>query len=232
LRLYFDTSYLGKCYWNEPDGRMVRKLAQQADGVYSSAICIAEIACLAHRTIREGPSAPAEAVIPRDWFLDDMNSGAITAVPVTERLLRRVEATIRALPASCCLRTFDALHLVTATDAGPIIDTCSPPHLISDWSAVPFSPIRTDNEALLRRTTDFAAVNDESRSDCREFKEAVNAGGQLAEPKPDLADTPANPWILNTHRSERRQPEAWPARHVTAPFALLAHAWPTSRRGV
>lgn len=118
MRLYFDTSYLGKCYWNEPDGRMVRKLAQQADGVYSSAICIAEMACVAHRKIREGPISPAEAAIPRDLFLDDVNSGVITAVPVTERLLRRVEATTRALPASCYLRTFDALHLVTAADSG------------------------------------------------------------------------------------------------------------------
>jgi predicted nucleic acid-binding protein len=86
--------------------------------VYSSAICIAEMACLAHRKVREGPTTPAEAVIRRDLFLDDVNNGVITAVPVTERLLRRVEATTRALPPSCHLRTFDALHLVTAADSG------------------------------------------------------------------------------------------------------------------
>jgi predicted nucleic acid-binding protein len=114
LRLYFDTAYLGKCYWNEPDGRLVRELAQQADGLYSSAICIAEMACLAHRKVREGPITPADAVIRRDLFLDDVSNG----VPVTERLLRRVEATTRALPPSCYLRTFDALHLVTAADCG------------------------------------------------------------------------------------------------------------------
>jgi predicted nucleic acid-binding protein len=101
LRLYFDTAYLGKCYWNEPDGRLVRELAQ-----------------LAHRKLREGPISPADAVIRRDLFLDDVNSGVITAVPVTDRLLRRVEATTRALPPSCYLRTFDALHLVTAADSG------------------------------------------------------------------------------------------------------------------
>jgi predicted nucleic acid-binding protein len=118
LRLYFDTAYLGKCYWNEPGGRLVRELAQQADGLYSSAICIAEMACLAHRKLREGQITPADAVIRRDLFLDDVNSGVITAVPVTDRLLRRVEATTRALPPSCYLRTFDALHLVTAADFG------------------------------------------------------------------------------------------------------------------
>jgi len=118
LRLYFDTAYLGKCYWNEPGGRLVRELAQQADGLYSSAICIAEMACLAHRKLREGQITPADAVIRRDLFLDDVNAGVITAVPVTDRLLRRVEATTRALPPSCYLRTFDALHLVTAADLG------------------------------------------------------------------------------------------------------------------
>jgi predicted nucleic acid-binding protein len=109
---------LGKCYWNEPDGRLVRELARQADGLYSSAICIAGMACLAHRKVREGPVTAADAAIRRDLFLDDVNSGVVTAVPVTERLLRRVEATTRALPPTCYLRTFDALHLVTAADSG------------------------------------------------------------------------------------------------------------------
>lgn len=118
MRLYFDTAYLGKCYWNEPDGRLVREMARRADGLFSSAICIAEMACLAHRKVREGPLAPDYAAIRQDLFLDDVNSGVITAVPVTDRLLRRVEATTRALPPACYLRTFDALHLVTAADSG------------------------------------------------------------------------------------------------------------------
>ncbi len=117
MRLYFDTAYLGKCYWNEPDGDLVRKLARRADGLYSSAICIAEMACLAHRKVREGPVTQADAAIRRDLFLEDVNNGVITAVPVTERLLRRVEATTRVF-APCYLRTIDALHLVTAADSG------------------------------------------------------------------------------------------------------------------
>jgi predicted nucleic acid-binding protein len=116
--LYFDTAYLGKCYWNEPDGRSVRALARRSAGLSSSAICIAEMACLAHRKVREGPTTPADAVVRRDLFLDDLSNGVITAIPVTERLLRRVEAVTRALPPACYLRTFDALHLVTAADSG------------------------------------------------------------------------------------------------------------------
>jgi predicted nucleic acid-binding protein len=77
------------------------------------------MACLAHRKVREGgPASLVDAGIRRDFFLDDLNSGVITAVPVTERLLRRVETMARALPDACYLRTCDALHLVTAADLG------------------------------------------------------------------------------------------------------------------
>ena len=76
------------------------------------------MACLAHRKIREWPITADDATLRRNLFLDDINNRVITALPVTKRLLRRVEATTRALPASSYLRTFDALHLVTATDSG------------------------------------------------------------------------------------------------------------------
>jgi predicted nucleic acid-binding protein len=118
LKLYFDTAYLAKCYWNEPDGKLVRTLARKCSGLYSSAICIAEMACLAHRKVREGPATETDAVMRRDLFLEDLKTGAITSIPVTERLLLRVEATTRALSTSCYVRTFDALHLVTAADHG------------------------------------------------------------------------------------------------------------------
>ena len=118
MRLYFDTAYLAKCYWNEPDGKLVRNLARTADGLYSSAICIAEMACLAHRKVRESAISETDAAGQRDLFLHDLSTGVITAMPVTERLLHRVEAVTRGLPTSCFLRTLDALHLVTAADTG------------------------------------------------------------------------------------------------------------------
>jgi predicted nucleic acid-binding protein len=118
LRLYFDTAYLGKCYWNEPGGKAVRDLARSADGICSSAICIAEMASLAHRKIRENNVSPADAMLRRDLFLADLKTGAVTTFPVTERILRRVEAATRSLPPSCYLRSLDAVHLVTAADSG------------------------------------------------------------------------------------------------------------------
>ena len=93
-------------------------MARQADGLFSSAICIAEMACVAHRKLREGQASPSEAAVRRDLFLEDIASGVITTVPVTDRLLRRVETVTRTLPPKCFLRPCDALHLVTAVHAG------------------------------------------------------------------------------------------------------------------
>jgi predicted nucleic acid-binding protein len=133
--LYFDTAYLGKCYWNEPDGKLVRDLARGADGIYCSAICIAEMACLTRRKVREGPVTLADAAIRQDLFLEDLRTGAVTAMPVTERLLRRVEALTRTLPPSCYLRTMDALHLISAADSGFVEIWTNDRHMLA---AAPF----------------------------------------------------------------------------------------------
>ncbi len=118
MRLYFDTAYLAKCYWNEPEGRLVRDLAQTANGIFSSSICIAEMACLAQRKIREGAVTRESADSRRELFLEDLRDGVIETIPVSDRLLRRVESMTRVLPPSCFLRAVDALHLVTAMDGG------------------------------------------------------------------------------------------------------------------
>lgn len=118
MRLYFDTAYLAKCYWNEPDGRAVRAMARNADEICSSAVCIAEIACLAHRKVREAGVTASDASRRRELFLDDLKTGVISVIPVTERILLRVESVTRSLPDSCYLRSLDALHLVTAAESG------------------------------------------------------------------------------------------------------------------
>ena len=118
MKRYFDTAYLGKCYWNEPGADRVRALAMETDGVYSSAICIAEMSCLAHRKVREKLMPEADAIVRRDLFMEDLSRGIVTPIAVTERLLRQVELITRTLPAMCYVRTVHALHLVTAVDAG------------------------------------------------------------------------------------------------------------------
>jgi predicted nucleic acid-binding protein len=116
--MYFDTAYIAKCYLNEEDGIEVRQLARGADDLCSSSLCIAELACVFHRQIREGSMSAKEAVALRQLFLDDVENEVWTLIPVTDHLLRRVEAFTRTLPSTCYLRAGDAIHLVTATENG------------------------------------------------------------------------------------------------------------------
>ena len=61
MRLYFDTAYIAKRYLHEPDGARVWKLAARAAGLYSSALCMAEMACVFQRLARESRITPDEA---------------------------------------------------------------------------------------------------------------------------------------------------------------------------
>ncbi len=118
MRLYFDTAYIAKCYLNEPDGAAVRRLARRAAGLCSSMLCIAEMACVLQRQIREGRLSSDQAAEWRAEFLGDVHNGVWVLLPVSERLWYRVEAAVSALPPAACVRAGDAVHLVTALEAG------------------------------------------------------------------------------------------------------------------
>ena len=54
----------------------------------------------------------------RDAFLKDIENDAWVLVPVTNLILRRVEILTRTLPSSTFLRAGDAIHIVSAVEAG------------------------------------------------------------------------------------------------------------------
>ena len=116
--LYFDTAYVGKCYLNEPDSAAVRELTRSAERIYTSALCIAELACALHRKVREGSLAAKDARKLSDFFLEDVSSEIWSLVPVSDANLRQVDLLIRQLPKSSPLRAGDAIHIVSAMDAG------------------------------------------------------------------------------------------------------------------
>jgi len=117
VRLYFDTAYIAKCYLNEPEGLAVRRLARRASGLYSSMLAIAELSCVFHRQVREGRLDKDQAGEWRAHFLEDLNNGVWVLLPVTERILFRVDALVSAVPTGVFLRSGDAIHLVTALEA-------------------------------------------------------------------------------------------------------------------
>ncbi len=115
---YFDAAYIAKCYLHEPDAAAVRALARSSPSLYTSAFSIAEVACVFHRHVRERTLKAKAAAQVRDAFLEDVGADAWVLVPMTNLILRRVELLTRTLPASIFLRAGDAIHLVTAGEAG------------------------------------------------------------------------------------------------------------------
>jgi predicted nucleic acid-binding protein len=118
LNLYFDTAYIAKCYFNEPGAAKIRQFAKQASSLNSSALCIAELACVIHRNLRERSVSPAQAARVRDQLAEDIHNEVWRLIPMTNRLLQRVDSLVRGLPTDCFLRSGDAIHLTSAIDAG------------------------------------------------------------------------------------------------------------------
>ena len=116
--IYLDAAYVAKCYVNEPDSAAVRKLAWAAERRCSSAWSMVEVACVFHRQVREGALTDVGAAMLREVFLDDVAARVWLLLPVSDTLMHRVSAAVRNLPPEVALRAGDAVHLVSARDAG------------------------------------------------------------------------------------------------------------------
>ena len=116
--VYFDSAYLVKCYIEEPDSSKVLILVQSAEAVSSSAVCVAEVACALHRSVREGIITKDYANYARQAFLGDSLRGIVQLISLTEDILRAVEAITARLPSTIFLRAGNAIHLASAQYAG------------------------------------------------------------------------------------------------------------------
>ena len=116
--MYFDTSYIAKFYFNEPESFRVREFVRQADVIHSSLWAWAEFHAVLHRRMREGALAPKDA---RDLvlrFSEHVEDGLWRLIPVNEALLRRTSALMLSAPRDLFIRTADAVHLTTAQEIG------------------------------------------------------------------------------------------------------------------
>jgi prevent-host-death family protein len=60
-RVYFDTSYIAKFYFNEPESPWVRALVRKADTIQWSRWALAGFHAVLQSHIREGASSPSDA---------------------------------------------------------------------------------------------------------------------------------------------------------------------------
>ena len=116
--MYFDTSYIAKFYFNEPESPRVRELVRKADAIYSSLWALAEFHAVLHRSVREGASTRRAARELALRFSQHIEDGLWNLVPVNEALLRRTSALMVSAPRDLFIRTADAVHLTTAQELG------------------------------------------------------------------------------------------------------------------
>lgn len=115
--MYLDSAYIAKFYVNERDSAAVRDLIRSADILQSSAWATGEVACAFHRHMREGSLSLEQFRQLLGAFLDHVEAGFWTLLPVDDKLLSRTALLIGSMPA-VYLRAGDAIHLATAQDAG------------------------------------------------------------------------------------------------------------------
>ena len=115
--IYLDSAYIAKCYLNEPDSEAVLELVESAEIVCSSEWCLAEMATILHRQVRERVLSRERALELQSIFLAHVAEGAWALLAVSRELLEEVLNGIRLLPGNIFLRAGDALHLVTARRA-------------------------------------------------------------------------------------------------------------------
>ena len=116
--MYFDTAYIAKFYFNEHDSPEVRRLVQTADTILSSLWALAEFHSVVHRRRREGSLSPNDALELSSRFYEHVQEGLWRLIPVHEAMLRRTSALIVSAPPDLFLRAGDAVHLMTAREAG------------------------------------------------------------------------------------------------------------------
>jgi len=116
--MYLDSAYIAKFYVNESDSPAVRRLIAQANRLVSSAWAIGEVACVFHRHMRQGSLNSRQFRELLKAFLDHVDAGVWTMIPVSGPLLRRMATLVRSAPAGIFLRAGDAVHLATARDLG------------------------------------------------------------------------------------------------------------------
>lgn len=116
--MYFDTSYIAKFYFNEPESAQVRQLVRRANSIHSSLWAFAEFHAVIQRRTREGLFAPNDARDLASRFCEHIEEGLWNLVPVNEALVRRTGALIVSAPRNLFIRTADAVHLATANEIG------------------------------------------------------------------------------------------------------------------
>lgn len=116
--LYFDTTYLYRIYSTEPGHEAVKLLLTKTERIAIAWHGRAEFASIMLRKRREGSDSPDLLASLEFQFQNDIQSGLVEIIPLTESVMIRLENTLRSAPSTARLRAADALHLACANEHG------------------------------------------------------------------------------------------------------------------
>ena len=114
--IYLDSSYIFKCYINEPGTREVLLVVQNSSGCGSSLHARAEFWSGLHRRVCETVTSIRDAHKIWRQFEQDERAGLWDWLPVNDLVIRRASDAFERLPANVFLRSADALHLACAAE--------------------------------------------------------------------------------------------------------------------
>jgi predicted nucleic acid-binding protein len=116
--IYFDSSYLIKCYMPEPGHEWVRELARDQPLVSCCVLGKVECRAAVHRHFREGRLNHVQADTVHQVMDEDDGAHLWRWVELTQKMIDEASDEFRMLPADIFLRAADALHLVCARAEG------------------------------------------------------------------------------------------------------------------
>jgi predicted nucleic acid-binding protein len=114
--IYFDSSYIIKCYLSEPGSAQVLALAQSQPGRACALHGRIEFWSGVKRHVREGNLSLDQAEAVWRQFLLDEVAGLWLFLPITRALIETTCNRIAALPAGILCRAADAIHLTCAKE--------------------------------------------------------------------------------------------------------------------
>ena len=116
--IYFDSTYIIKCYVAEPGTAQVLVLAQSHPGRACSLHGRLEFWSGIKRHVREGNLSAHQAEAAYHQFILDEAAGLWLFLPITRTLVETSCTRLGALPLGIPCRAADALHLTCAAEEG------------------------------------------------------------------------------------------------------------------
>jgi predicted nucleic acid-binding protein len=114
--IYLDSSYIFKCYINEPGTPQVLSLVQNSSGCGSSLHARTEFWSGLHRRVCEAATSIQDARKIWRQFEQDERTGVWHWLPLNDIVIRRACDVFEKLPPDVFLRSGDALHLACAVE--------------------------------------------------------------------------------------------------------------------